>query len=189
MWEPQIDIPNPYTLGKQWGIGWILDEWSGHKVISHGGNTIGQHAMLWLVPDTGTVVCVTANGGQSGEFTRAVATELFAELDGLTVPPSPTLPETPSDVDVTPYAGVYERVGARMTVSVLDDGKARLLFEATGELAALQEPEESDFVPVDENLFLFQAPGTRDWMAAVFFDLADGTRYVHLGARATPKVS
>ncbi|WP_433432834.1 serine hydrolase domain-containing protein [Nonomuraea sp. CA-141351] len=189
MWEPQVDIPNPYTLGKQWGIGWIIDEWSGHKVISHGGNTIGQHAMLWVVPDTGTVVCVTANGGRSGEFTRAVATELFAGLDGLTVPPTPSLPETPADVDVAPYAGVYERVGARITVSVLDDGKARLHFEATGELAALHEPEESDFVPVDENLFLFQTPGTRDWMAAVFFELADGTRYVHLGARATPKVS
>ncbi|MEV6034882.1 serine hydrolase domain-containing protein [Nonomuraea sp. NPDC052116] len=188
MWEPQVDIPNPYTLGRQWGIGWIIDEWSGHKVISHGGNTIGQHAMLWAVPGTGTVVCVTANGGRSGEFTRAVATELFAELDGLTVPPAPSLPETPAGVDVAPYAGVYERAGARITVSLLDDGKARLRLEATGELAALHEPEESDFVPVDENLFLFQAPGTRDWMAAVFFELADGTLYMHMGARATPKV-
>ena len=70
MWEPQIDIPNPYTLGKQWGLGWILDEWDGRRVISHGGNTIGQHAMLWAVPDTGTMVCVTANGGHSGAFTR-----------------------------------------------------------------------------------------------------------------------
>ncbi|MDX3103810.1 serine hydrolase domain-containing protein [Nonomuraea angiospora] len=188
MWEPQVDIPDPYTLGKQWGIGWIIDEWNGHKVISHAGNTIGQHAVLWAVPDTGTVVCVTANGGRSGEFTRAVATELFAELDGLTVPPAPSLPETPADVDVAPYAGVYERAGARITVSVLDDGKARLRLETTGELAALKEPEEADFVPVDENLFLFRLPGTRDWMAAVFFELADGTRYVHMGARATPKV-
>ncbi|MFI7132063.1 serine hydrolase domain-containing protein [Nonomuraea sp. NPDC050153] len=89
MWEPRVDIPNPYTLGRQWGIGWILGERSGQQVISHAGNTIGRHAVLWAVPDTGTVVCVTANGGRSGEFTRAVATELFAELDGLTVP-SPT---------------------------------------------------------------------------------------------------
>lgn len=117
-----------------------------------------------------------------------MATELFAELDGLTVPPAPSLPETPADVDVAPYAGVYERAGARITVSVLDDGKARLRLETTGELAALKEPEEADFVPVDENLFLFRLPGTRDWMAAVFFELADGTRYVHMGARATPKV-
>ncbi|SDK47057.1 serine hydrolase domain-containing protein [Nonomuraea jiangxiensis] len=189
MWEPQVDIPNPYTLGKQWGIGWILDEWSGHRVISHGGNTIGQHAMLWVVPDTGTVVCVTANGGKSGAFTRAVATELFAELDGLTVPPSPTPPETPVDVDVRPYAGVYERAGSRITLSVDDDGGARVRLEATGELASLHEPQEADFVPVEENLFVFRPPGAGDWLAAVFFDLADGTRYMHMGARATPRIS
>ncbi|NUR93319.1 MAG: beta-lactamase family protein, partial [Nonomuraea sp.] len=85
MWEPQVAIPNPHTLGSHWGVGWILDEWSGHRVISHGGNTIGQHAMLWAVPDTGTVVAVSVNGGHSGAFTHAVATELFAELDGIDV--------------------------------------------------------------------------------------------------------
>ncbi|MEV4089876.1 serine hydrolase domain-containing protein, partial [Nonomuraea fuscirosea] len=83
MWEPQVDIPNPYALGRHWGVGWIVDEWSGQRVISHGGNTIGQHAMLWAVPGTGTIACVTVNGGHSGAFTHRVATELFAELDGL----------------------------------------------------------------------------------------------------------
>ncbi|WP_235854777.1 serine hydrolase domain-containing protein [Nonomuraea aridisoli] len=188
MWEAQVDIPNPYTLGKQWGVGWILDEWSGHKVISHGGNTIGQHAMLWVVPGTGTVVCVTANGGRSGAFTRAVATELFAELDGRTVPPSPVPSDTPPEVDLEPYAGVYERAGARITIGV-QDGKGTVRMESTGELAGLHKPEESVFVPIDENLFAFQAPGTRDWLTAVFFELADGTPYIHMGARATPKVS
>nr|BFE78785.1 hypothetical protein GCM10020093_013860 [Planobispora longispora] len=63
MWEPQVDVPNPYTVGRQWGIGWILDEWGGRRILSHGGNTIGQAAMLWMVPDAETVVCVLANGG------------------------------------------------------------------------------------------------------------------------------
>ncbi|SDM26921.1 CubicO group peptidase, beta-lactamase class C family [Nonomuraea maritima] len=187
MWEPQVDIPNPYTLGRQWGVGWILDEWSGQKVISHGGNTIGQHAMLWAVPSTGTVVCVTANGGRSGAFTRAVATELFAELDGLTVPPSPVPSDTPPEVDLTPYAGVYERAGSRITISV-EDGAGSILLEATGELAALHKPEKMTFVPIEENLFGFRAPGG-DWLTAVFFEPVEGAPYLHMGARATPKVS
>ncbi|MFC4893718.1 serine hydrolase domain-containing protein [Streptosporangium amethystogenes subsp. fukuiense] len=87
MWEPQVDIPNPHTLGKQWGLGWILDEWQGRRIISHGGNTIGQAAMLWVVPDTETVVCVLANGGHTAAFQHALATELFDELIGLAVPP------------------------------------------------------------------------------------------------------
>ena len=190
MWEPQVDVPNPHGLGRQWGIGWILDEWSGQRVLSHGGNTIGQHAMLWAVPGTGTVACVTANGGHSGAFTRAVATELFAELDGLAVPQMPTPPETPVEVDATPYAGVYERAGARITVTVKDDGPW-IMMEATGALAALQpEAEEHRLIAVhggDRPLFVCKADDAPDWVTVVFYTLADGSPYVHAGARATPK--
>ena len=24
MLEPQVDVPDPYTLGAHWGVGWIL---------------------------------------------------------------------------------------------------------------------------------------------------------------------
>ncbi|MFI6290607.1 serine hydrolase domain-containing protein [Nonomuraea sp. NPDC050790] len=188
MWEPQVAIPNPHTLGAHWGVGWILDEWSGQKVISHGGNTIGQHAMLWAVPGTGTVVCVVANGGHSGAFTHAVATELFAELDGLEVPPTLGPPAQPVEADVTRYLGVYERAGARLTIS-LKDGGPSLLMESTGALAGLQEPEEIPLVAVDDVTFVGRRPGDPDWLSAVFFELPDGTLYVHAGARATPKVS
>ncbi|MEW9550833.1 serine hydrolase domain-containing protein [Nonomuraea sp. NPDC050783] len=186
LWEPQVDIPNPHTLGRQWGLGWILDEWDGHRVVSHGGNTIGQHAMLWAVPDTGTLVCVTANGGHAGAFTRAVAAELFAELDGITVPPAPAPPATPPDVDAARHAGVYERAGACLTVTARPGG-LRLRMETTGELAALQQPEEFDLVPMDEVTFAGRPDGAPGWVTAVFYELPDGSPYVHLGARATPR--
>lgn len=188
MWEAQVDIPNPHTIGKQWGVGWILDEWSGQRVISHGGNTIGQHAMLWVVPGTGTVVAVSVNGGHSGAFTHAVATELFAELDGLVVPPVLGPPQTPVEVDVERYAGVYERVGARMTVSA-HDGALKLHVEATGALAALQEPFDLDLVAVDESTFVGRREGEPEWSSGVFYQLEDGSPYLHLGVRATPKIA
>ncbi|GGO63975.1 serine hydrolase domain-containing protein [Nonomuraea cavernae] len=186
LWEPQVDIPNPYTLGRHWGIGWILDEWDGHRVISHGGNTIGQHAMLWIVPGTGTIACVTANGGHSAAFARALVTELFAELDGLTVPPALGPPETPVAVDADRYAGRYERVGTRLTFAGRDGG-LRLRLENTGPLAALKPPQEADLVPVDETTFVGRLPGDPAWTSVVFYELPDGSPYVHLGARATPR--
>lgn len=186
MWEPQVDIPNPHTLGRQWGIGWILDEWDGQQVISHGGNTIGQHAMLWMLPGTGTIACVTVNGGHSGAFTHRVVTELFAELDGVTVPARLGPPEQPVQVDSARYAGVYERAGSRMTIGEREGG-LRLRMESTGELAALDEPVELDLRPVDEVTFVGRRDGDPDWLSAVFFELPDGSPYVHLGARATPR--
>ncbi|GLW07100.1 hypothetical protein Misp01_22300 [Microtetraspora sp. NBRC 13810] len=188
MWEPQVDIPNPHTLGKQWGVGWILDEWDGHRVISHGGNTIGQSAMLWAVPDTGTIVCAVANGGHSGAFFHALAAELFRELDGLTVPAQLGPPETPPQVDVERYAGVYERVGNRMTLSVTD-GELSLFAEATGAMAGLSPSIEMRLVPVDETTFVGRREGAPDWVSAVFFQLPDGTEYIHLGVRATSKIA
>ncbi len=187
MWEPQVDVPNPHTLGRQWGIGWILDEWDGRRVISHGGNTIGQAAMLWAVPGTGTVVCVLANGGQTGAFQHAVATELFADLLGLTVPPVLGPPAEPYETDVERYAGVYERAGMRITMTVRD-GALATHMEATGALAGAQPPMDFDLVPVDDVTFVGRPEGQPDWWSAVFFRLADGTPYVHLGARATPRI-
>ncbi|WP_344482234.1 serine hydrolase domain-containing protein [Nonomuraea monospora] len=186
MWEPQVDVPNPDGLGRQWGLGWIVDEWDGKRVISHAGNTIGQHAILWAVPETGTVICAAANGGHSTAFTRALGTELFAQLDGLTVPPPPSPPQTPAGADAARHAGLYERAGARIEVSVRE-GEPWLRHEATGALAALQPPEESAMVAVDENTYLFKLGGSPDWMSAVFYELPDGSPYVHMGARATPK--
>ncbi|MFF3666447.1 serine hydrolase domain-containing protein [Microtetraspora malaysiensis] len=188
MWEPQVDIPNPHTLGKQWGLGWILDEWQGRRIISHGGNTIGQAAMLWVVPETETVVCVLANGGHTAAFQHALATELFDELLGLAVPPVLGPPAEPYETDVERYAGVYERAGVRLTLTA-GDGRLSLYGEPTGALAGLQPPMEFDLVPVDDTTFVGRPEGEPQWTSAVFYELADGSRYVHLGVRATPKTA
>ncbi|MER6826050.1 serine hydrolase [Streptosporangium sp. NPDC000563] len=188
MWEPQVDIPNPYTLGRQWGLGWILDEWQGQRIISHGGNTIGQAAMLWAVPDSETVVCVLANGGHTAAFHHALATELFDELLGLAVPPVLGPPAVPFEADVERYAGVYERAGSRMTLTVRD-GRLSLHIEATGALAGLKQPMEFGLVAVDDVTFVGRPEGEPQWLSAVFYELPDGSPYIHLGVRATPKIA
>ncbi|MEV7971447.1 serine hydrolase [Sphaerisporangium sp. NPDC088356] len=188
MWEPQVDVPNPYAIGKQWGIGWILNEWEGRLIVSHGGNTIGQAAMLWMVPDSETVVCLLANGGHTAAFQQALATELFDELLGLAVPPVLGPPAEPFETDVERYAGVYERAGTRMTLTVRDGGLS-LLAEATGALAGLQPDLAFDLVPVDDTTFVGRPEGEPQWLSAVFYELADGSPYVHLGVRATPKIA
>ncbi|MEU4701100.1 serine hydrolase domain-containing protein [Nonomuraea dietziae] len=188
MWEPQVELPNPHTLGRHWGLGWILDEWDGHRVVSHGGNTIGQSAMLWMLPDTGTIACAVVNGGHSAAFMHALSTELFRDLDGVAVPPVLGPPAQPVEVDESRFAGVYERVGARITVAERDGGLS-LSMESTGALKVLDEPVTFDLTAVDEVTFVGRMPGDPQWLSAVFYELADGSPYVHLGARATPKIS
>ena len=46
MTEKQADLPDKYTLGDSWGIGWIRFGWDGRRLIGHDGNTLGQAAFL-----------------------------------------------------------------------------------------------------------------------------------------------
>ncbi|MFO7252314.1 MAG: serine hydrolase domain-containing protein [Actinomycetes bacterium] len=184
MREPQVKVPNPQHLGSHWGIGWILDEWDGHRVFGHGGNTIGQSARLWVVDDT--IVCAVANGGHTAAFHQALAEELFGELLGVHPPADPAPPEEPAEVDLDRYAGMYERAGVRMTMTPAD-GALEARIEPTGALAGLEPPTRLRLIPVDESVFVGRRDGEPTWRAAVFYELADGSPYVHFGARATPK--
>ena len=46
MTEHQADLPDKYTLGDSWGLGWIRFGWDGRRLIGHDGNTLGQAAFL-----------------------------------------------------------------------------------------------------------------------------------------------
>ena len=100
-------------------------------------------------------------------------------------------PSTSSvDVDPAAYVGRYERYA--LTTEVLErDGGLVLRSTMTGPLAALvPEPvHEYALAPVEPGVFAIKAPGTTTWVAVTFYELADGARYVHYGARANPLVS
>ncbi|MEV0596063.1 serine hydrolase domain-containing protein [Nonomuraea cavernae] len=183
MAEPQVELPGR-VYGTHWGLGWILDTWDGTPVRLHGGNTIGQAAMLWVLPDQDVVVALLCNGGETDGLIQAVAEELFPALCGVRPPAPPRPPETPVAVEAGRHDGVYERTGARITVRDL-----RLTYESTGEYADLQAPLEFELVPAGDSVFLARRSGDRLWTKAVFHTLADGSPYLYFGVRSTPKIS
>ncbi|UYM06896.1 beta-lactamase family protein [Solicola gregarius] len=190
MTEHQTDVPDPYTLGDSWGLGWIRFGWDGHRMIGHDGNTIGQSAFLRILPEQGIAVTLLTNGGNARDLYEDLYREIFAELAGVAMPAPPTPPATPPAVDATRFTGTYERASAHIEVLEKDD-VLRLRLTATGPMAALMdEPtHEFDLVPVADALFAFREPGTQTWTPVVFYSLPTGEPYVHFGVRATPKVS
>ncbi len=58
-----------------------------------------------------------------------------------------------------------------------------------GELAALMPETVNEYpmVAVEEDLFAVRAPETQTWIPVTFYSLPTGERYMHFGARATPK--
>lgn len=190
MQQPQVQIPDPYTLGSHWGLGWILMTWSGRTVLGHDGATLGQGAFQRSVPDAGLSVALLTNGGaHPRDLFESLFGEIFSELAGVEVPQRP---EPRADREIAQperFIGTYAREGIEMRVRPAQDGGLELAVRSTSSLREGQ-PESPPLVllPHDDDVLLARGPKDEAWTAAVFFDLA-GRRYVHFGARATPRVS
>nr|WP_221375351.1 serine hydrolase [Actinoplanes polyasparticus] len=187
MAEHQVELPEKYTLGDSWGLGWIRFDWDGHRLIGHDGNTIGQSAFLRLLPSQGLAVTLLTNGEGARDLYQDLFTEIFAEVAGLTMPQPLSPPSPPVEVDVTGHLGTYERASVRL--EVLEGAVLRMT--QTGPLAELSpEPvHELPMVGVKDDLFLVRMPQSDMWFPVYFYRLPTGERYLHLGVRATPKVA
>ncbi|WP_433731634.1 serine hydrolase [Actinoplanes sp. CA-051413] len=191
MAEHQADLPDKLSLGDSWGLGWIRFGWDGHRLIGHDGNTIGQAAFLRLLPEQGLAVTLLTNKESARDLYQDLFTEVFAELAGVAMPASITPPDEPAEVDITPYVGTYERASVRIEVLAGEgDEGPRMRTTLTGPLAALvPDPVEvQPLVPVGPALFLTTPAQRTSWYPVTFYELDSGERYVHFGARATPRV-
>jgi len=190
MQEHQVDVPDPYTLGESWGLGWIRFAWDGRHVIGHDGNTIGQAAYLRMVPELGLAVTLLTNGGESADLFQDVITDVLAEVAGIAVParvePTPSAPLG----EVADYLGHYSRASLETDV-YLDGERLMLRTTSTGPLAELEENpiEEHELFPIRDGVYALREPPSEQWTPVVFYLLDDGKRYVHFGARANPWVS
>ncbi|MGI8867412.1 MAG: serine hydrolase [Mycobacteriales bacterium] len=204
MREQQVDLPDAYSLGDSWGLGWIRYGWDRHRLVGHDGATIGQTAFLRLLPDSGLAVCLLTSGGLPHDLYHDLIGEVVTELAGVRMPAPIEPPARPPDVDPVRYdpdrydpdrydpdryMGTYERTGMRTEVFEVD-GRLRVRMTETGPLAALVDEavHEYDLVAVRKNLFAIRAPAARTWAAVTFYRLPDGTPYLHYGGRANPKL-
>ena len=187
MLEAQVEVPDPWTLGSHWGLGWILMEWDGQPAYGHDGATLGQNGFLRVLPGSDLAVSLLCNGGHMRELFQDLFREVFSELAGVTMTPQPELGGARPEYDAAAYLGRYAREGVEMDVSEADDGLS-LTVRNTSPLATAMdsEPQVMSLTPYRPDVFLAQIPGEDGLLPAVFFTLDDGSRFLHLGARSTP---
>jgi dipeptidyl aminopeptidase/acylaminoacyl peptidase/CubicO group peptidase (beta-lactamase class C family) len=189
MTEKQTDVPDPHALGDSWGLGWIRFGWGGQRLIGHDGNTIGQSAFLRLIPEQGLAVTLLTNGDHAREVYLELYREIFAELAGVEMPLPLEPAAEPPAVDTSRYTGRYERSSVILDFTEGERG-LRMKTTLTGPLAELvPAPPEADVVPIDDTSFVYRMSEDESWGSLVFYTLPTGEQYVHMGVRATPKVS
>ena len=193
MQSPYASIPEFSAPGAAIGLGWRLSRWGDRTMIGHDGDTVGQSAYLRLDPAAGMAACLLTNSAESETLYREVFSEVFGTLTGVTVPapPHPAPAGTGGNADLKRYAGRYERTSRRFHVSVRD-GHLRIVLTMTGNLAALtdSEPEELFPRPADSSgtRFVLRSRDDEPWVPLSFGQFGDGTPYIYLSGRITPRV-
>lgn len=143
MQEPAVAIPG---LGLHMGRSWFVEEVDGLRVISHNGDTSGQHAVLLMVPEVRFAFAVLLNG-QPGAVAALAALDAalaghpeLAALSGrVGVMRSLFAPADPDTITLTgeqlnAYAGRYVDPGQTTTVRIVGESleKASQLTPAPG---------------------------------------------------------
>jgi CubicO group peptidase (beta-lactamase class C family) len=109
-----------------YGLGWMLREWHGHKVAEHGGNIDGFNAQVALMPDQHLGFVMLTNVSAS-TLPSAAMEAVWSNLASNVVPPTPFNGIEVKEVKLEEEAGSYLLAEAKMTMDVaVKDGKLTL---------------------------------------------------------------
>ena len=159
MQQVQFDLPaQPGEGADHWGLGWMLFDWGGRRIIGHDGGTIGQNSSLRVLPEERFAVAVLANGTSGVLLAGRIMSWLFGQSLGIEMPERPRPPEPAVQIDLKPYIGVYEQLGLRREVEE-HEGRLTMRVVNTGPLAGVMpQLPPSDLIAVEPGLFLERSP-------------------------------
>lgn len=172
----------------RWGLGWMLDDWAGHRVYWHGGTTIGNKAWLQVLPDDGLVFVVFCNGGVAAAAGAEIFGAFARELAGIepSATPLPSGPGTDSQLDDN-WLGEYADVSTSIEVFKTAEGQLR------GRVSQRLDP--NDAAPVDvellpgsgPNRFVVRHDGLSPWNQIAFAEV-DGRPCAYADIRCLRKL-
>jgi CubicO group peptidase (beta-lactamase class C family) len=153
-----------------WGLGWILHDFGGHKVIGHDGGTIGQYSFLRVSPEKRIAVAMLTNGGDAIGLYHDIFGELFAAIRRRE--PELPAPDPALKIDPARYLGRYENI--QSTIEIDAQGRVlRLSTTPKGELGMRLTHQPLGFI--DRQTAVLRTGNLQlDRMAVLFSDLDDG---------------
>ena len=197
MQQPTVETPGS-ALGDAVGISWMLRDVEGVRMVSHGGDTLGQHSSFAMVPEHRFAVTGLTNCGPNGnQFLDELGRwALEAYLGIVERDPEPL---ALSADELAGYAGTYETIAATARI-VVDGGglalTATIKPETLAKLVAAgdEPPDDSPPFPIG----ILPGPGDRyivtdgpaKGMKGYFVRTPDGAvESVHVGGRLATRVT
>lgn len=75
-WEPQVQM----TANSSYGLGWVVGEYKGVRMLRHNGNTFGFSSELAFLPDAGVGIVVLTNARATNLFNEAIRFRLLEKV-------------------------------------------------------------------------------------------------------------
>ncbi len=106
------------SMCDSYGLGWMLSDHAGHRLVMHGGATNGFLSSFETYPDDGFGVAVLTNSDTGREARNTIAWKAREHFIGLA---DPVYTETPvSESILSAYIGEYRAMLATSHVTVID---------------------------------------------------------------------
>ena len=178
-----------------WGLGWILYDWGGHRVIGHDGSTATTNAFLRIDPESGVAAALLVNCRSGLPVYEDVFSAVFAGTGGDW---ESGAPEVAAATGLDAHAGVYSDGLIRMQVEAGRDSLrvaispviATPLTKALGQTIELHPCGPRQFFAdgADAMLGVRAAPSTTRLARPYAFIEADGARWLHTGQSALRRI-
>ncbi|HWC14241.1 MAG TPA: serine hydrolase domain-containing protein [Actinomycetota bacterium] len=124
MQQPTAEMPGS-ALGDAVGISWLLRDVNGIRLVSHGGDTLGQHSDFVMIPERNFVISTLTNCGPNGnQFNDGIVKWALENYVGV-VDKDPE-PLSLSDEELQPYTGRFETIAA---IAEIRPGDGHLMLE------------------------------------------------------------
>lgn len=192
-------VPVP-GLGLHMGRSWFVEEVDGHRLISHDGDTFGQHAALALVPESRFAFVVLLNGQPGAQVALAALDSALSGYCGLGAlagrvglmrsvfaPPEATGAELPAE-QARAYEGRYVDPGQTTTVRMAGESLERTV-ELTPAPGSWQPPFAEP--PAEPAAVRFLEPDLaviNGWRIPFLRNAAGEVGWIAEGLRLRPRV-
>ena len=193
MQETRARLPLDRADQSAIGLAWHLGRWDGHPVIGHDGGTIGQTSYLRVAPEAGVAVCLLTNGSSTAALYRELFAEVFTEFAGISPPPAVApLDERPARAWTspgTPDVTSVSRTGTTCRCRT-ENCTCCLRRPSRWMTPRTSSPRILILHPLDGtgDRFVLRSYPEEPWTELIFGRLDDGTPYLHIGGRLSPKI-
>ena len=138
MQQPTAEMAGS-AIGDAVGISWLLRNVDGVRLVSHGGDTLGQHSDFVMVPEREFAISTLTNCGPNGnQFNESIVKWALEAYLGMTV--EDPEPLSLSRNELRPYTGRFETIAA---IAEIKPGEGHLLLEVEIKPETLAQLQES----------------------------------------------